>query len=794
MSAAAQLVRFMERRLCSLAGLSSGIAILFTFVAPHAADAQHPARRFSVADDIGLTRFADPLADSVLFSPDRKSFVVISERGRLDLNRPEASLRIYCVDAVRKFLSNRDAKGEPSPLWTVTRSTYKNGPLVSGIRWLRDSSGLAFLLKTAFGNNQLLLADIDTRTVHALTPEDRHVMGFDIRSRGRYVYTVLSPAIRKKAEEENRSAAIVGTGRNIESLIFPEGSVSPSVWVHDLSELWAVIDGRRFRVADPSSGQALLIHLEGQRALALSPDGRRVVTALSVASVPPEWEALYPPPFPSFPYRIRAGQYDPGTLNGQRDISEYVLVDLATGNSKPLTDAPLGNSAGWWGYSHADWSSDGQALVLSDTFLPPERQGLIDGASRPCVAVVDFATKQRSCIERLPDSAVVGLGDDWSLIYNVRFTAGNKKKVTVEHLRIDEKQSTRYVQLDDGSWTAEAASNAAVSREDPFDVFVKEGLNTPPVVIASDKKTAASRLVWDPNPQLRNVKLGEVSVFQWKDQTGRNWVAGLYKPPDYAEGKRYPLVIQTHGFEAGSFTPSGASTTAFAAQELAAAGIVVLQFRDCPIRGTPEEGPCQVAGYESAVRILAADGLVDPGRVGIIGFSRTCYYVLEALTTSALRFKAAAITDGVNQGYLQYLINVDGDSSNSTAHEADAMIGMAPFGAGLYQWLRQSPEFNLDKVATPLEVVATRQQVLQMWEPYAALRYLHKPVELLVLNSDEHVFSNPAERAASQGGTVDWFRFWLKEEEDPDSAKSAQYARWRGLRLFFCRAQERKPK
>jgi hypothetical protein len=33
-----------------------------------------------------------------------------------------------------------------------------------------------------------------------------------------------------------------------------------------------------------------------------------------------------------------------------------------------------------------------------------------------------------------------------------------------------------------------------------------------------------------------------------------------------------------------------------------------------------------------------------------------------------------------------------------------------------------------------------------------------------------------------QGGAVDWFRFWLKGEEDPDPAKAEQYARWRGLK------------
>lgn len=69
-----------------------------------------------------------------------------------------------------------------------------------------------------------------------------------------------------------------------------------------------------------------------------------------------------------------------------------------------------------------------------------------------------------------------------------------------------------------------------------------------------------------------------------------------------------------------------------------------------------------------------------------------------------------------------------------------------------------------------------------MWEPYAALRYLNKPVDLIVLGEGTHVLTNPAQRMVSQGGTVDWFRFWLKEEEDPDPAKAEQYDRWRELR------------
>ena len=106
------------------------------------------------------------------------------------------------------------------------------------------------------------------------------------------------------------------------------------------------------------------------------------------------------------------------------------------------------------------------------------------------------------------------------------------------------------------------------------------------------------------------------------------------------------------------------------------------------------------------------------------------------------------------------------------------MIGAMPFGEGLQQWLKRSPGFNLDKVTAPLLVVGEGPtSLLLMWEPYAGLRYLQKPVDLMMLLTDEHVLTNPAVRLASQGRTVDWFRFWLKDEEDPDPSKAEQYAR-----------------
>ena len=90
----------------------------------------------------------------------------------------------------------------------------------------------------------------------------------------------------------------------------------------------------------------------------------------------------------------------------------------------------------------------------------------------------------------------------------------------------------------------------------------------------------------------------------------------------------------------------------------------------------------------------------------------------------------------------------------------------------------------MDKVTGAVQVVGlTRFSVLNMWGVYSTLAHLRKPADIILINTDgQHVLTNPADRLASQGGTVDWMRFWLQGYEDPDPAKAAQYMRWRELR------------
>ena len=242
-------------------------------------------------------------------------------------------------------------------------------------------------------------------------------------------------------------------------------------------------------------------------------------------------------------------------------------------------------------------------------------------------------------------------------------------------------------------------------------------------------------------------------------------------------------MIQTHGFDSTHFAPGGVFTTDQAAQPLAAAGILVLQT-ERQVGGdkaagfeameTPAEGPFYQEVYEGAIDALDGRGLIDRGRIGLQGFSRTCFYTLYFLTHSSYPLAAADIADGVDYSYVQSLAFVMNE---------DKVNGGRPWGATQAAWLERASGFRLDRVTAPLRVTALQPfSLLSEWEPYAGLLLQDKPTELVYIPDGAHVLVKPWERLTSQQGVVDWWRFWLQGYEDPDPAKADQYARWHTLR------------
>jgi hypothetical protein len=759
---------------------------------PEMSPAQAAKHLFGVRDSIEMSRFSrnDAL---ISWSPDKKYIAFVTTRGIVESDEVESTLWVLRRTDITKILATGGTTAKIVPtigarLKAIPKVLADDSynPLITDERWTSDSKGLLFLGQTSNGYRRLFRVNLRSRVTRGLSSPNYDVSQFESRA-GTIVYrATASREFATPGLAINRDAKDI-TGSPI-GVILPL-AVTGQGYVYG-SELWTIRNRRNIPIRDPRTKEPVPLwndpspSLPDLNPLSISPDGRKVVVLTPCERVPRSWEA-FEPFLAEHKIRFTNGAAIQGA--GSFRLLQYVMVDLERGTTEPLIDAPNGWALGYTDGNLAIWSPGGGKLLLTDTYLPLDEEGATErereARRQPCAAaVVDMSNKLSSCVaysrgRTMSLQAARFGGTDQEVCFRFgRATAEECFHFGDGHWR---SVSASYYEKQDGSLSD--SSRPSLDSTEVFALEIRQDLNVPPALWVTDRRTRASKMIWDPNPGMAAISFGEASLFRWKDANGYAWTGGLVKPPDYIPGKRYPLVIQTHGFPEHEFVTDGAYTTAFAARALASHGIVVLQMADrFDDLVTAQEALNRALGFESAIDQLASEGLVDPKKVGIIGFSRTSYHVESALIKDPERFAAATIADGVDYSYMQYLLAAEYPMSI----ESEQIYGNSPFGEGLTEWTQRSPGFRLDRIQTPLRVEAIGAiSLLAEREIYASLWKQEKPVDLIYFPGGQHILQKPLERMASQQGNVDWFCFWLLHQEDPDPAKEKQYARWRQLKV-----------
>jgi len=780
----------------------------FAVLSISAARTNAQEHRFGVRDSIQMTTFNEPseLARNPqpTFSPDRKHFTLVTSRGLADSNEIRSILWMYDSETVRSFLKTANASSDLKPRslvrvvgvpFATTLDSYSS--LITDVRLSPDSQMMYFRKQDATGNHLLYRVNARGSVAQRLTPHGYDVQMFDVTD-NTVACTMSRPADKTDGDQHLfgdsiNADAIAVTGLPLATILFPQARDS---WQNvKVSQVWVAHKGRPGHLLNPASSFEIDTGIVD--ILSLSPRGDWAVRLLPVKSIPVSWAQYEPSPV--LPY-LRIDPENPYHLSPRNvmRLKEYALIKLDTGETAYHIDAPNSRPLGLGIVDQAVWSADERRLLLTDTFLPLAGVDEKERARRlhACVvADIELQPLKVRCISfsHVPNRNTNETAEPpW--LRSVTF-GKDEDEAILQYSGLLGTIVERY-QLHGEDWVlADSSISHNSSTTQPpsvhgapnggLEVTIRQTLNSSPVLWAMDAASGRKRQLWNPNPQLGRMKLGEASIYHWKDKTGYEWTGGLIKPVGYVRGKRYPLVIQTHGFQDDVFklVTDGAYPTAMAARPLASAGMIVLQIPDRPGKDlvTADEAERHVEGYVSAIAQLNSEGLIDPKRVGIVGFSRTCWYVESALIKYPTSFAAATIADGVDESYMQYHM-FTGDPSWD--REFEKINQARPFSEeGLKKWMELAPGFHLDRVEAPLRIEAIGPtSILREWEIYSSLWQQNKPVDLIYISDGQHILQKPLDRLASAQGNVDWFCFWLKGVEDPDPAKAQQYARWRGLR------------
>jgi hypothetical protein len=100
----------------------------------------------------------------------------------------------------------------------------------------------------------------------------------------------------------------------------------------------------------------------------------------------------------------------------------------------------------------------------------------------------------------------------WAVDY-----APDGQRVVVTFGDVEPTGSIQYLRSPDGSWQIERQRKGVPALGNGnLEVTVKQGINDPPLLVASDGER--SRTIWDPNPQLKNLELSQAKVYtRWKE-------------------------------------------------------------------------------------------------------------------------------------------------------------------------------------------------------------------------------------------------------------------------------------
>jgi dipeptidyl aminopeptidase/acylaminoacyl peptidase len=306
----------------------------------------------------------------------------------------------------------------------------------------------------------------------------------------------------------------------------------------------------------------------------------------------------------------------------------------------------------------------------------------------------------------------------------------------------------------------------------------------PSTIVSINLRTGGTDIIFDPNPEMRNIELTPVQRLYWFDAFGNPTFGDLVYPRQYEHDHLWPLVIvqyRSRGFLSGGVGDE------YPIHPLAAKGFFVLSFdrpddEDVLERIPSDEGDVKGRYYykrrraftalEAIVEKLVAERLVDPKAIGITGLSDGAETVNYALFHTQRYAAAAASSSDWTPEYVAF-------SNSQMRTYISNTIGTPDDRA---RWAEISIGLNAPHVTTPLLLQVSDEELLWSLYNYNCLEDANRAVELYIFPDEHHIKSQPKHRIAVYDRTIQWFQFWLQKREVSNPLDATQYQRWRMLR------------
>jgi dipeptidyl aminopeptidase/acylaminoacyl peptidase len=282
------------------------------------------------------------------------------------------------------------------------------------------------------------------------------------------------------------------------------------------------------------------------------------------------------------------------------------------------------------------------------------------------------------------------------------------------------------------------------------------------------------------NRHLANVDLGRTIIFDYSGGGGRPLKAAVLLPPGYRDGDRLPVIIWVYG----GYTVQGPDDYfldpympgIYNLRLYAAKGYAVL-IPSIPLKrdGTQDHLPALAPAVLPAIDKLAAMGIADPARVGVMGQSYGGYTAL-GLATQTGRFRAviaiAALSDlaAFHGAFDSTARGYPGIEHEKSANGLIAEVGGAAMQVPPYvdpdRYRRNSPLAFVDRVTAPVLLVHgeqdSRGSMYQSEAFFTELWRQGKTARILRYWGEDHALgASPATVRSVVDEIIRWFDKYL---------------------------------
>jgi dipeptidyl aminopeptidase/acylaminoacyl peptidase len=277
------------------------------------------------------------------------------------------------------------------------------------------------------------------------------------------------------------------------------------------------------------------------------------------------------------------------------------------------------------------------------------------------------------------------------------------------------------------------------------------------------------------NPGYKDKPIAKTEIVRWKGALNEEVEGVLYYPTSYEAGKKYPLVVMIHGGPAGADQDNWSDRSSYPHQLFTERGAFIFKpnyhgssnygLKWVESIGGGKYYDLEVPDIEKGVDYLISRGLVDPDRLGTMGWSNGAILTI-ALTVETTRYRVASAGAG----------DVDWASDWGNAHFGAAFdnyyFGKSPIeDPQLY--IKKSPFYRLDKVRTPTIIFFgtedTNVPTQQGWMHYRALQQAgNTDVRFVLFPGEPHGLRKLVHQRRKVEEELAWFDRYLFKTLKPE--------------------------